>query len=314
MLTLAAVCAGAVALPAGVAPAASTRVPACFGAAARDAAHPCKNPALYFSVTPRPDDALLQPSSPCTILPTKAPPSRVCAFGVSKQRAVATIGLLGDSHAPAWRAAVDHLARAQRWRGLTVRRSSCPFSFAQHYVEKAAADACFDWVRASIRFFAHHPEIKTVFIVNSAAYRWKPVRGLDPHAAAVEGYRSALSSLPASVKRIVILRDNPEAAGTTAACVERARSRGWRPDTRCAMPRATALEPDELADAAASMGSDRLRTIDLTRFFCDDALCYPVVGGALVYKDTSHITMTYSATLGPYLLADYRALGLPPTT
>ncbi|MCW3038600.1 MAG: hypothetical protein JWM31_505, partial [Solirubrobacterales bacterium] len=35
------------------------------------------------------------------------------------------------------------------------------------------------------------------------------------------------------------------------------------------------------------------------------------VGGVLVYKDKSHITTTFGATLGPYLTSAYRALGLP---
>lgn len=294
------------------APSAPPRTPACFGAAARDAAHPCSDPRLRFSVTPKPDDAILQPSSACTLTGNKGPPNRVCAFGVSKSRATATFGLLGDSHAPAWRGAVERLAQGLRWRGLTVRRSSCPFSFAARFTDDAAAAACRDWVRAAIGFFGKHPEVTTLFVVNSANYEWRPgADGADPHAAAVAGYRQALEALPASVRRIVVIRDNPQATGTTLSCVADAVDHGRRPDLRCALPRADALAPDALADAAAQIASPRIRTLDLTRFFCDAARCYPVVGGALVFKDASHITTTFSTSLGPYLLAAYRAL--PPS-
>jgi hypothetical protein len=299
----------------GPAAAAATRtaaVPACFGAAARDAAHPCQNPALRFTVKPGPSSALLEPSSACPLAATKGPPNRVCQFGVPKRDAVATIGLLGDSHAPAWRGAVEVLAQAERFRGLTLRRSSCPFSFGRRYADAESSAACFDWVRSVLRFFGHHPEVHTVFVINSSAYRWVPDPGLDAEATAVDGYRQALLALPPSVRHVVVLRDNPVAGASTIDCVDGARRRSQRADLRCALPREQALLPDPLTEAAVVLGAERVRTIDLTPFFCDDRLCYPVVGGALVYKDLSHITTTFSTSLGPYLLDAFRALDLPP--
>ena len=39
----------------------------------------------------------------------------------------------------------------------------------------------------------------------------------------------------------------------------------------------------------------------MTRFICDRRWCYPVIGGALVYKDDNHLTEVFARTLGPYL-------------
>lgn len=302
-------------LPAAAAsPRTSPAAQPCFGAAARAATTPpCVNPALRYTVYPAPEDALLQPSAACTLAATKGPPNRVCAFGTAKAEATATIGLLGDSHAPAWRGAVERLARSEGWRGLTVRRSSCPFSFARRFVSPASAQACDEWVRAVILFFGHHPEIHTVFLVNSSAYAFVPAAGLDPHQTAVAGYEAAIAQLPASVTHVVVIRDNPQATDATLGCIEAAMARHRRADLRCALPRTQALRPDALADAAAAGSSPRVRAIDLTPYFCDAARCYTVVGGALVYKDQSHITTSFSASLGPYLAAAYRALGLPPS-
>jgi len=44
-----------------------------------------------------------------------------------------------------------------------------------------------------------------------------------------------------------------------------------------------------------------VRSVDLTRFFCDRRRCFPVVGGALTLKDTTHITAVFSRSLGPFL-------------
>jgi hypothetical protein len=273
--------------------------PRCFGAAARDAAQPCENPRLRFSAVPRPRDAPLLPALPCRFVRYKTP--HVCAFATPKRRARGRIALLGDSHAPAWRAAVDVLARRKRWRGLTLARSSCPFSTAEH---RAQPKSCDEWKDGVYRWLARHPEIRTVFFVNSAGYDFTS----DP----VDGYRQALDALPQTVERIVVIRDNPKAAGDTLPCVARALRRHRRTDRRCALERDAFLTEDPAAQAAPLLANDRGRTIDLTDFFCDDTTCFPVIGGVLVYKDTSHITTVFSRTLGPYLTARFRSLERRP--
>ncbi|HEX2087132.1 MAG TPA: SGNH hydrolase domain-containing protein [Solirubrobacteraceae bacterium] len=291
----------AVALAAPAAAAAKT--PPCFGAAARDAANPCDNPELHLTARPSPRAAPLLPALTCTFV--RLPQPHVCAFATSRRRSRGSIALVGDSHAPAWRAAVDVLARGRRWRGLTLAKSSCPFSFARpRGMSDDAWGRCDAWVRDVLRWFRRHPEVHTVFLVNSGAYAWAEDAG-------VEGYRAALDMLPPTVKHVVVIRDNPKAADSTLPCVARALRRRERPDQRCALPRDEALLPDVPGRAAPRLAGGRGHAIDLSPFFCDDRLCYPVVGGALVFKDTSHITKVFSRTLGPYLAREYRALGLP---
>jgi hypothetical protein len=44
-----------------------------------------------------------------------------------------------------------------------------------------------------------------------------------------------------------------------------------------------------------------VKVVDLTEFFCDARSCFPVIGGALVFKDQNHMTETYAKSLAPYL-------------
>ena len=44
--------------------------------------------------------------------------------------------------------------------------------------------------------------------------------------------------------------------------------------------------------------------IDMTPFFCGPTACFPVIGGALVYRDQEHLTGVYATTLSPYLLRE----------
>ena len=58
------------------------------------------------------------------------------------------------------------------------------------------------------------------------------------------------------------------------------------------------------------MRSPRVRTVDLTRYFCDARRCFPVIGGALVCRDQNHLTATFSTTLGPFLLREADRVGV----
>ena len=94
----------------------------------------------------------------------------------------------------------------------------------------------------------------------------------------------------------------------TLPCVEAAIARRINAGAACALPRSVALKPDPQVIAAEELHSKRVQVIDLTKFFCGSELCYPVVGGALVYRDVDHLTRTFAATLGPFLLHALGAL------
>jgi hypothetical protein len=80
------------------------------------------------------------------------------------------------------------------------------------------------------------------------------------------------------------------------------------PATTCAVPRAIALERDPAMVAAGGQIGRDVRTIDLTETLCDRRSCYPVVGGALTFKDVDHLTTVFASTLGPYLQRAVQAL------
>lgn len=280
--------------------------PRCFGAAARDRAHPCTNPRLRLAVVPTPREAQILPNAPCTPI---EPVLNVCGFGVSAVQSTATVGLLGNSHAGHWRAALEVVARALQWQGISITRSSCPFMHATIDLPEPKRAECTRWNQGVVGWLHQHPEMGTVFVSDQPT---PPLvaRGRSVLAAQIDGYIDAWHELPATVRHIVVIRDNPYSRVDTLACVERARARREPAGERCAVPRAQALKPDPAAIAAQRLHSPRVQVIDLTRFFCDSRLCYPVIGGALVYRDADHLTRVFAATLGPYLLREVRRLGL----
>jgi hypothetical protein len=279
----------------------------CFGAAARDASAPCENPSLRYSAKPTPYWAPLELNSPCRPIPTKKLP-RVCWFAHRKRGSSASVALVGDSHASSWRSAVVVLARSQRWRGMTIRRSSCPFSEAKRNSPPRESASCAQWVRSTIRWFKHHHEVHTAFVTASVYSGVVAPAGADPYAVAVDGFRRALRALPRSVRRVIVLRDTPRAQFDTLECVSRAMKADEPLADACTVPRDVALAPDPAVDAARQLGSPRFQVIDMSDFFCDADRCHPVIGGALVYQDISHMTTVFGTSLGPYLTSRYRAL------
>jgi hypothetical protein len=252
-------------------------------------------------VSPDPAGAQIEPSSPCVPLRGARAPE-VCAFGVRSRRSVATVALVGDSHAVHWRAALEVVARAKRWRGLSIYRTQCPLTMGLLGRGEPARSQCAAWNRHVQRWFAAHPTVHTVFVSARTSTGIVAAPGQTAFEAKMAGFTAAWSSLPASVTRVFVIRDPPHNRTSTLACVQRALARRRRPDLACALERRSALLPDPAIGAAVRHPSPRVRAIDMTNFMCDRTRCYPVVGGVLVHKDVGHLTRAFSTSLGPYLL------------
>ncbi|HEY6757934.1 MAG TPA: acyltransferase family protein [Baekduia sp.] len=280
--------------------------PRCFGAAARPpVGPPCVNPALARKVVPTPVEAASSPNTACEVV-ERLGRVRACAFGRPAAGATETVAVVGDSHASHWRAAFDYVARAQGWHGLSVTHTGCPFSRAVAALPEPARTQCVQWNRDTLRWFARHPEIHRVFVAEHTGGAIVGARGAAGRfAAQARGYRDAWAALPASVTQVVVLRDTPKMRSATLDCVQQAMDAGQPAARDCAVPRALALEPDPAVTAAgqSDRGGDptRVGVVDLTSTLCDRRFCYPVVGGALTFKDVDHLTTVFAGTLGPYL-------------
>jgi SGNH domain (fused to AT3 domains)/Acyltransferase family len=276
--------------------------PSCFGAAAvayRHCAH--RNVA---GVVPTPLEARRALNSPCSPI-AQRDLVYVCAFGKWKAQARDTVALIGDSHASHWRAALEVVAQAKRWRGLSVTHSSCPFSTAVRNLPEPQRSQCVRWNREVLAWLREHPDVRTVFV--SELSRSTFLAGSRAQAdltTEIDGYISAWRAMPRTVKHIVVIRDTPEMLdrSRTLICVEHAIAQHRRPGRACARPRSEAVLTDPAALAAARLRSPRVQLIDMTSLFCDRRWCPPVIGGALVYKDMTHLTSVYATTLGRFLL------------
>ena len=278
---------------------AETDFPRCFGAASRDPVEPCRNPRLSKMVRPKPEDAVLEPNSECE-LGERAGELTPCRFGVAPEEAAGTVVLVGDSHAAHWRAAIDTVVADKGWHGISFTKAGCPLSTAVSKLPGSGQRKCKRFKRQLFRWFEKHPEVQTVITSNHTG--GKVVGARNDYRAHVRGYTKALAKLPPTVERIFSIRDVPRNTSNSMQCVARAIRQKIAPGPKCAVPRRFALKRDPAVPAARRSDPRRVQLIDMTRFMCSSRLCLPVIGGALVHKDQTHLTRVFATTLGPYLL------------
>jgi hypothetical protein len=301
-LAAVAVLAGILAMTGGPAPAAGT--PRCLGAAARDPQHPCHNPRLRLTVTPTPDEAVLIPGAPC--IPTAITAALLlCGFGTAPADALASVAIVGDSHAWHWRPALAVAAAARRWSMLDFGIPHCLFSASPPAFDPAFDALCVQRNHDLIEWLTAHPEIQTLVVSGFVIQRVMAPRGPAEFAARVDGFVTEFAQLPPSITSLVVIRDVPRELRGTHDCVRRAMAARRPAGTACAIARRAVLRPDPAVTAARRLRGRGAHVVDLTDFFCDRRVCFPVVGGVLVNRDGDHLTRRFAETLGPYLLQQW---------
>jgi hypothetical protein len=272
----------------------------CFGAAARDPQNPCRNKKLRLKVVPKPSQAVLELNSPCT-LKKEGKELYACHFGVEADQATASVALIGDSHAADKRAAFQTLVDAKSWQAVSITQTGCPYTASRTKLDGHLNKQCADWKPEVTRYLKKHPEVETIFVSSHAGARVITPKGRTEWGEKVGGYVRLWKRLPDSVKHVVVLRDAPRATVNSMDCVSRAIKRKKPAGPACAIPRDWAAPADPAIAAAEKMKGKGVEIVDLTDYMCSPRLCFQVVGGALVHKDTGHLTQVFATTLGPYV-------------
>ncbi|WP_445153919.1 acyltransferase family protein [Arthrobacter sp. Hor0625] len=227
-----------------------------------------------------------------------------CDLGVSADQAKATVAIVGDSHATAWFPALDQLAAAKKWHVKTYTKSSCPATTARRIVPSETNEdsqrSCLNWNQKVDDALTADKSISIVFTAAySTAYTFASPEGRTLKNPAVGGFEETWRSWMAAGKHVVAFDDVPR---TNGEYVPTCLAKHQDDSLACAMPRAKAY-PDNTAigRAGAAMSREGVKQVTLREQFCDEKLCYPVVGSVIVYRDYSHISAEYSRALVPYI-------------
>lgn len=216
-----------------------------------------------------------------------------------------TIALFGDSHAAHWYPAVLQIAYARGWRFLYATKSGCPAPEISLYI--AVADRnyveCDQWREKALQMLeAEQPDV--ILVQSSVHYNGVADRSKGTLAEQwARGTRSMVRRLRVN-SRVIVFRDTPNAKVIAPKCIAANRS-----DVRvCNRLRSDAYTKPYLRKLEWDLAKQGGATVvDSFRWFCTDR-CPVIVGRRQVYRDHTHMTITYSKFLAPIVAKVYTAV------
>lgn len=251
----------------------------CWGAAALDASADCLRD-MGKDVEPNPKLLAEDLGNSYDCFPPKGQPLKTCSYGSGAIK----VALVGDSHAASLLPGLTDQAKAQDWKLDTYVGEGCIW----------APNACLAMGEIQTRLLSGSYDI-----VITSAYRGNGDRNKEAQAAA---YADQWQPVAATGSKIVIVEDNPTDAGRAVECVQRINFDVANND--CNINVAAAFRLEDAAAMAASEVANSV-VVDTRKYFCTKDACPAVIGNVLVYRDDiSHLSGTYSTTLGPYLAQD----------
>ena len=255
---------------------------ACIGAGAMDRTRVCPS---VRKLRTSPEDAFNDISigyTRCLMWPPYPDQTLSCVLG-DRTRPKERIALFGNSHAGHWTEALTRIAKRHHWELDTFIMGAC-FSTLE-----PAPDSCSE-IRGKVKASILGGRYDLVILATLDT---------DPLSSTAT-YAPTLQDLTSAGSNVLVIRDTP-APGTkvplTTDCVE-AHPKHWK---KCAGRSADWVTDDRLTDAAKEAADHRIRTVNLNRFFCRAGICPAVIGGEIPYRDTSHLTVTFTKSLIPYL-------------
>ncbi|GAA3544032.1 hypothetical protein AFL01nite_27930 [Aeromicrobium flavum] len=281
---------------------AAAATPRCFGAASM-ARKRCHNPALRGKLIPKPSIARSQtarfPGKQCYqsgVQQTRL--NRGCTFG-KRAKGRPHVILVGDSHARTLLPALAVLARAGHFSLEAQVRGSCSWTRSPvTRLAKSRVRPCWIYRKNLQRWLVKQAPRTDVIVTTGYA---RQVSG--GASSQVRKMRAVWRPLLTRGVRIAAVSDNPRLRGEPQPClVKHGAIKGAR---KCGVSYRKGLGRDPFLLTAKKTGG--AAAIDLRSRFCRKGFCPAVIGGANVYRDQSHITVTYSKTLAPVLLAQLRA-------
>lgn len=227
----------------------------------------------------------------------------ICTYGTGPIK----VALLGNSHAGHWLPALADLAKARGWTITTYLSSECaPTLTRQDFPTKQLTDNCQDYGRWALgKIVAGGYDL-----IITSNRESRPAEGHSWTSGGdllATGFHRYLQQLGASGTPIVVIHDVPFPGKTVKSIPDCVAENPGHTDRCDGTPSSWRWYYPFEAGAA---GLDNVHLIDLTPYFCTKDVCPAVIGGTIVYFDSSHITATYARTLTPYLGAILGNLGL----
>jgi hypothetical protein len=233
---------------------------------------------------------------------------KICTYG--DLDADKTIAMIGDSKIMQWQPAIERIAEQRGYKLILLTKNACAFADAPAVLDaKSEYPACDEWRGPAFEELKKHkPEV--VFTGQGA------IGAFPLNSSSRERLTDGLASMYTRLRNAgfptVVIGDNPWPGHVMPVCLQ----------TNASDPSQCTFEKEKVghttgfplqsaavakvggtrvnADGEVTPGKDQgLVLVDMMDAICPPqlAVCPPVIGNVLVYRQGSHITATYISTL-----------------
>jgi hypothetical protein len=183
--------------------------------------------------------------------------------------------------------ALTVIANNRHWKLTVLTKAGCPIAAVPSSALEDKSEYCAQWREHAIQQIVNDIRPTILIISSLASYT-------GDREVMATGWATTLTALAQSGAAIAYIRDTPKPTQDIPTCVSGALA-DW---SRCAFSLTESLRNEPLIDG--NVGA-RVSTVDLTKYFCTEALCPAVRNSTLLYRDDSHITATAARALAPAL-------------
>ncbi|MFF1634419.1 acyltransferase family protein [Leifsonia sp. NPDC058248] len=221
---------------------------------------------------------------------------KVCSEGPAKGAAL-SVALVGDSHSNQYLAALKALAAKNRWHFDVYGKTGCIWSTAVQENTPAWVQSCESWKQKLEHRLTTIKPYDVVITSYSATSHIVAASGRSMKDTVIDGFVAVWKPVADRGTRIVAIKDNPRPRVDYLKCIDEHQSTAA---TACANDEDTAFHYfDGQPQAVSRVPGASL--LDLSRYFCRERSCAPVIGDVIVYRDANHVTSSYTRTLAPYV-------------
>lgn len=206
-----------------------------------------------------------------------------------------TVVLFGDSHAAQWFPTFDVIAKKQQWKLIVLTKSSCPATdVILPDIGAFRNKPCATWRENS---FLRIASLKPYAVMTSSFGHYSPPSSeKDPRDWWNKGYNRTLDRLNSSVGPsgfAIAIDDTPLPKQDIPSCLSSKKS-----EFCTAVP-----------TAPVALNGNSLH-INPTPWLCDQDICPSIRDGIVVYRDTTHISVTFALHLVPEMTRTLISLGV----
>ena len=214
-------------------------------------------------------------------------PLAPCRFGPAD--GVATVVLIGDSHAQQWLPAFVEIATRRRWNFVIYWKSGCPLVPVLVRQRKKPYHDCLTWGHDVLKEIN---ERRPDLVILTHSYKHEVyAKPEDTDAIMREAELKVFRQISDEGVQVAAIANSPVWSHDPAACIQDARN--------CVMPLAGHYDPL----VAAGHLDPSVALIDVNDYLCPGGRCPAVIGNVVVWRDRHHITATFARTMAAPLAA-----------